>query len=134
MEETIGKANLRDAAIGTGIAVDKMLALTGQMPVGVQVAVVNMPTPEQNEERRRAHHALDKIARPASETRATGSEGRTHDTNAASRLETGNADATRISIRRGHSARHSERPRSCKSSHPSWHGEQQSRTLAKNVG
>src|SRR5262245_27729211 len=30
MEETIGKASLRDAAIGTGIAVDKMLALTGQ--------------------------------------------------------------------------------------------------------
>ena len=32
MEETIGKANLRDAAIGTGVAVDKMLALTGQLP------------------------------------------------------------------------------------------------------
>src|SRR5438874_11146355 len=30
MEETIGKAGFRDAAIGTGIAVDKMLALTGQ--------------------------------------------------------------------------------------------------------
>src|SRR5215831_17918675 len=43
MEETIGKAKLRDAAIGTGIAVDKMLALTGQLPL-VQVAVV-MPTP-----------------------------------------------------------------------------------------
>ena len=26
MEETIGKPNLRDAAIGTGVAVDKMLA------------------------------------------------------------------------------------------------------------
>src|SRR5678816_1160490 len=52
MEETIGKAKLRDAAIGTGIAVDKMLALTGQDPV---VAVqVNMPTPEQDEARRRA--------------------------------------------------------------------------------
>src|SRR5213595_2371649 len=33
MEETIGKAGFRDAAIGTGIAVDKMLALTGQAPV-----------------------------------------------------------------------------------------------------
>jgi len=32
MEETIGKAKLRDAAIGTGIAVDNMLALTGQTP------------------------------------------------------------------------------------------------------
>jgi hypothetical protein len=32
MEETIGKASLRDAAIGTGIAVDKLLALQGQPP------------------------------------------------------------------------------------------------------
>ncbi len=39
MEETIGKASLRDAAIGTGIAVDKMLALTGQTPA-LQIAVV----------------------------------------------------------------------------------------------
>src|SRR5436309_8378831 len=30
MEEKIGKAGLRDATIGTGIAVDKTLALTGQ--------------------------------------------------------------------------------------------------------
>src|SRR5262245_34889094 len=30
MEETIGKAGLRDAAIGTGIAADKMLAMTDQ--------------------------------------------------------------------------------------------------------
>jgi len=45
MEETIGTAGLRDAAIGTGIAVDKMLALTGHMPA-VQVAVV-MPTPDE---------------------------------------------------------------------------------------
>jgi len=61
MDETIGKAGFRDTAIGTGIAVDKMLALTGQAP-SVQVAVV-MPTPEQNEARRRAHHALDEITR-----------------------------------------------------------------------
>ena len=33
MEETIGKASLRDAAIGTGIPVDKMHALTGQLPL-----------------------------------------------------------------------------------------------------
>ena len=46
MEETIGAAGVRDAAIGTGIAVDKMLALTGQLPC-VQVAVV-MPTPEED--------------------------------------------------------------------------------------
>src|SRR6476646_8169718 len=42
MEEKISKASLRDASIGTGIAVDKMLALQGQSPA-VQVAVVNMP-------------------------------------------------------------------------------------------
>jgi hypothetical protein len=46
MEETIGKASLRDAGIGTGIAVDKMLALTGQMP-SIQVANVIMATPEE---------------------------------------------------------------------------------------
>src|SRR4051812_9845526 len=63
MEETIGAAGLRDAAIGTGIAVDKMLALTGQMPVGIQIANVQLPTPEQDETRRRAHHALDEITR-----------------------------------------------------------------------
>src|SRR5215831_12690576 len=43
MEETLGKATLRDAAIGTGIAVDKMLALTGQ---AAMVAVrANLPSP-----------------------------------------------------------------------------------------
>ena len=61
MSEKIGKASLRDAAIGTGIAVDKMLALTGQTPA-VQVAVV-LPTAEERAERRRAHAALDEIAR-----------------------------------------------------------------------
>jgi hypothetical protein len=63
MEETIGKASLRDAAIGTGVAIDKMLALAGQTPVGIQIANIQMPTPEQDEARRRAHHALDEITR-----------------------------------------------------------------------
>jgi hypothetical protein len=63
MEETIGKASLRDAAIGTGIAVDKMLALTGETPVGIQIANIQMPTPEEREEKRRRHHALDEITR-----------------------------------------------------------------------
>jgi hypothetical protein len=40
----LAKAKLRDAAIGTGIAVDKMLALTGHTPV-VAVQVV-LPTDE----------------------------------------------------------------------------------------
>jgi hypothetical protein len=41
MEEKIGEASLRDAAIGTGIAVDKMLALTGQMPAAEIANVIN---------------------------------------------------------------------------------------------
>ena len=52
MEETIGKAGLRDAAIGTGIAVDKMLALTGQTPA-VQIANIVLPSDEERAERRR---------------------------------------------------------------------------------
>ena len=63
MEETVGKAGCRDAAIVTGIATDKMLALTGQTPVGIQIANIVMPTPEQQEERRRRDHALDEITR-----------------------------------------------------------------------
>ena len=43
MSEKIGKASLRDAAIGTGIAVDKMLALTGQTPA-VQIANIVLPS------------------------------------------------------------------------------------------
>jgi hypothetical protein len=64
MVATIGKASLRDGAIGTGIAVDKMLALTGQMPgVNVNIANIPMPTEEERAERHRAHRALDEIAR-----------------------------------------------------------------------
>jgi hypothetical protein len=60
MEETISKASLRDAAIGTGIAVDKMLALTGQTPA-VQIANIVLPTEEERAERRRLHDQLDEI-------------------------------------------------------------------------
>lgn len=62
MEETIGKASLRDAAIGTGIAVDKMLALTGQTPA-LQIANIVMPTKEDREQRRQVHAELDAIFR-----------------------------------------------------------------------
>jgi len=62
MEETIGSASLRDAAIGTGIAVDKMLALTGQTPT-VQIANIVMPTEAEREERRAIHDRLDAIVR-----------------------------------------------------------------------
>ena len=60
MEETIGKASLRDAAIGTGIAMDKMLALTGQTPA-VQIANIVLPTEEERAERRALHDKLDEI-------------------------------------------------------------------------
>jgi hypothetical protein len=59
MEESIGKASLRDAAIGTGIAVDKMLALTGQMP-SVNVAVI-LPTPEERAQLDRDDELLDRL-------------------------------------------------------------------------
>src|SRR5215472_1750024 len=62
MEETIGTAGVRDAAIGTGIAVDKMLALTGQLPC-VQIANVVIPTPEQEAERERLHDQLDALTK-----------------------------------------------------------------------
>ena len=61
MERKIGKASLRDASIATGVSVDKVLALQGQSPVGVQVAVV-MPTEQEREERRALHDRLDAIA------------------------------------------------------------------------
>ena len=62
MEQLCRKANLRDAGISAGIATDKVLALTGQMP-SINIANIQMPTPEQDEARRRAHQALDEITR-----------------------------------------------------------------------
>jgi hypothetical protein len=69
MVETIGKANLRDAAIGTGVAVDKMFALTGQIPVA-QVAVINMPSEADRAERRELDNRLDAIARRLADAQA----------------------------------------------------------------
>ena len=60
MGETIGKAGLRDAAIGTGIAVDKMLALTGQT-AALQIVNIPLPSAEEIAERRAMHAKLDKI-------------------------------------------------------------------------
>ena len=62
MAEKIGNASLRDAAIGTGIAVDKMLALTGEAPA-LQIANIVMPSEEERAERRAMHDRLDAIAR-----------------------------------------------------------------------
>jgi transposase-like protein len=69
MEETIGKASLRDATIGTGVAVDKLLALTGQTPA-LQIANIVMPTEAEREERRAVHARLDAIARRLAEPQA----------------------------------------------------------------
>jgi hypothetical protein len=63
MEETIGKAGLRDAAIGTGIAVDKMLALTGQMP-SINIAHIALPSEQEVAERKAIHDKLSAIFRP----------------------------------------------------------------------
>jgi transposase-like protein len=73
MEETIGKASLRDAAIGTGIAVDKMLALTGQMP-SLQIANIVMPSEEERAERRAIDAKLDAIARRLAAAQAPDAE------------------------------------------------------------
>src|SRR6516164_279818 len=61
VERKIGKASVRDAIIGTGVALDKMLALTGQTPaVAVQV---NVSTPEERAAREATHDRLDEIVR-----------------------------------------------------------------------
>jgi transposase-like protein len=70
MVATIGKASLRDAAIGTGIALDKILALTGRTPV-VQIANVIMPSEEDGAERRAIDERLDAIARRLADTQAS---------------------------------------------------------------
>ena len=60
VERKIGKASVRDAIIGTGVALDKMLALTGQTPaVAVQV---NVSTPEERAELTALDRKLDAIA------------------------------------------------------------------------
>ena len=63
MVATIGKAGLRDAAIGTGVAVDKMLALTWSTGCLYQIANVIMPSEEERAQRRAIHERLDAIAR-----------------------------------------------------------------------
>jgi hypothetical protein len=62
MEETIGKASLRDAAIGTGVAVDKILALWGQAP-SLQIANIVLPSQEERDAINALDRKLDAIAR-----------------------------------------------------------------------
>ena len=66
MEELCGKANLRDAGISAGIATDKILALTGQMP-SINIATIWMPSEEEREEMRETDRRLDAIVRRLSE-------------------------------------------------------------------
>ena len=61
VERKIGKASVRDAIIGTGVAIDKLLALTGQTPA-VQIANIVLPSEEERAERRALHDKLDEIA------------------------------------------------------------------------
>jgi hypothetical protein len=61
VEDKLPKATLMQAAAVMGISADKAAELT-QTPM-VQVAVVNMPTPQDREERRAIHDRLDDIAR-----------------------------------------------------------------------
>jgi hypothetical protein len=63
MERKIGKSSLRDATIATGVATDKVLALQGKSPVGIQIANIPMPSEEERERLRRRDRALDEITR-----------------------------------------------------------------------
>ena len=60
MEELCGKACLRDAGISAGIATDKILALTGQMPA-VNIANIWVPSEQEREEMRATDRKLDEI-------------------------------------------------------------------------
>ena len=60
MEETIGEASLRDATIGTGVAIDKVLALTGQMP-SINIANIRIPSEEERQRNYDTDRMLDAI-------------------------------------------------------------------------
>jgi hypothetical protein len=62
MGETIGAAGLRDAAIGTGIAVDKMCQLTDKAVPNMNIAIISMPTPEERELLNECHRRLRAVA------------------------------------------------------------------------
>src|SRR5262245_6877508 len=63
MEETIGKASLRDATIGTGVAVDKIQALTDQILVlNVNIVNIPLPTPEERELLNECHRRLRAVS------------------------------------------------------------------------
>jgi hypothetical protein len=61
VERKIGKASVRDAIIGTGVAIDKMLALTSQTQ-SINIVNIPMPTPEERAELTAINRKLDAIA------------------------------------------------------------------------
>ena len=61
VERKIGKASVRDAIIGTGVAIDKMLALTSQTP-SINIVNIPMPTAEERAEMTAIDRKLDAIA------------------------------------------------------------------------
>jgi hypothetical protein len=60
MEETIGEASLRDATIGTGVAIDKILALTGQTAL-VNITNIRIPSEEERQREYETDRKLDEI-------------------------------------------------------------------------
>jgi len=64
MEQTIGKASLRDAVIATGVLVDKVALLTGpKMGLQVNIANIQPPSAAEIERMRRADARLDELTR-----------------------------------------------------------------------
>jgi hypothetical protein len=61
MEEMIGKASLHDTTIATGVATDKVLALTSQTP-SINIVNIPMPSAEERAEMRALDTKLDAIA------------------------------------------------------------------------
>ena len=61
VERKIGKASVRDAIIGTGVAIDKMLELTSQMP-NLNIVNVSTPSAEERAELTAIDRKLDAIA------------------------------------------------------------------------
>jgi len=61
MEEMIGKASLHDPTIATGVATDKVIALTSQTP-SINIVNIPMPTAEERAELTALDRKLDAIA------------------------------------------------------------------------
>jgi len=61
MEEMIGNASLHDTTIATGVATDKVIALTSQTP-SINIVNVTMPSAEERAELTAIDRKLDAIA------------------------------------------------------------------------